>query len=328
MSASIAKNDETTNQFLRFSHRGYGYKTYARYQQDKSLQYVHNYITGLELGVELGADALELDLSKTTDGKIVTAHGNPFQNYLHYTQEEYLFRFPETLTFNELLDWLYHQDKKIMLYLELKSSIHIKEIIDYINEFVEQQEKQERDTIRKMMYEQVMVYSHKLSYIENLIAEKDTLGLKTNDIKVWWVSLPLIITSTINKIKKIGNKTCGIYGIEQGMLPWGTGIFLSILDSPFSFLPPITNIKRYFSSLVQIVSYAHEQNLQYIIGTIDNPKWVQFFMKQGVNGVVPNSPSVFFFISSKAHDIHDLDSKQEKLNGYIPLSMKKRLFRS
>ncbi|SRR5258708_9727281 len=104
-----------------------------------------------------------------------------------------------------------------MLYLELKSSISIKEIIDYIDTFVEQQKKQERDTIRKMMYEQVMVYSHKLPYIENLIAEKDTLRLETNDIKVWWVSLPLITTNTINKIKKIGNKTCDIYGIEQGM---------------------------------------------------------------------------------------------------------------
>ncbi len=76
------------------------------------MQCVHNYITGLELGVELGADVLELDLSKTIDGKIVTTHGNPFQNYLNHTQEEYLSRFPETLSLNELLDWLYHQNKK------------------------------------------------------------------------------------------------------------------------------------------------------------------------------------------------------------------------
>lgn len=114
--------------FLSISHRGFGKKAYPRYQEDRRFQYVSNTLTGIELGVELGANSLELDLSKTSDSYIVTAHGVPFYKNLGIPLDEYLKKYPESLTLIELFDWVVHQEKKIILYLELKSNISIEEI--------------------------------------------------------------------------------------------------------------------------------------------------------------------------------------------------------
>src|SRR5476649_1204256 len=167
----------THNNFIPYSHRGFGEKAYPRYQKDKSFQYVYNYLTGLELGIAYGADALEIDLSKTLDGKIVTAHGSPLNPVLPYKEKDYLERFPEALTLDELFDWLYNQNRKIILYLELKSSITVTEIIDYIESFAKRHRSVPSEQLRSVFYEQIMLYSLQLPLVKHLIDEKLLLGL-------------------------------------------------------------------------------------------------------------------------------------------------------
>lgn len=64
--------------FFYMSHRGFGEKAEFRYSGKKGSHYVYNQLTGLEIGIEKGANALEIDLNKTKNGHIVTAHGFPY----------------------------------------------------------------------------------------------------------------------------------------------------------------------------------------------------------------------------------------------------------
>lgn len=311
----------TQKDFLRISHRGFGKKSYPRYQNKKTLQYVHNQLTGLELGIENGANTLEIDLCKTKDGIIVAAHGFPLSKNLPQTKEEYLLKYPESLTFQELLDWIYHQDIKMSLYLELKSTITIEEIFLHITTYSNEKKMNKHEVLQKFC-KQLMLYSHNFELIKSLIVEKQKLGLSTQQIRIFWVSLGLITTKTIDSVVQIGGGDCKLYGVEQGMMLWGTLLSLNLLQSPLSF-PPFSKVKRYFTNLSSIISYAKKKNLLFIVGTLNNPQWIKFLIKQGVDGIVPDDPKVFFLADIPAQK--EIELYKENGKSYIPQSMKKRL---
>lgn len=311
----------THKHFLRISHRGFGKKAYPRYQNKKTLQYVHNQLTGLELGIERGANTIELDISKTNDGIIVTAHGFPLYKRLPQTKEEYLRKYPEALTFQELLDWMYHQDIKLILYLELKSPITVEEVLLHITTYAKEI-KENRHEVLQRFHKQLIFYSHNLQLIKSLIEEKQRLGLRTGQIRIVWVSLKLITTDSIDLVAQIGGKNCKLYGVEQGMVLWGKIFSINILQSPFLFFPPFSYVKKYFQNLSSIVRYAQKQNLLFIVGTVNNLQLVQLLMEQGVNGIVPDDPSIFFFAGIAPQNI---ELYKEDGRYYIPPSMKKRL---
>jgi glycerophosphoryl diester phosphodiesterase len=226
--------------FSFFSHRGFGERTYARYVDIKRWRYVHNQLSGLEIGIENGADTLELDLSKTKDRKIITAHGNPLQKYLSDTEQEYLQKYPEALTFQELLDWICHQPSHISLYLELKSPITIKELLQEINLYAERNHQ-----ILHRLYQQLILYTHDLQIIRNLIREKQQFGLSTLQLRIFWVSMGFIGNADIDMISQIGTKGCHVHGVEQGTIPWGFKPFVYLLNLP---LPPSFRLYFFTSS--------------------------------------------------------------------------------
>ena len=304
--------------FSFFSHRGFGEKTHARYFNTQKLRYVHNQLTGLELGIQHGADTLEIDLCKTKDGKIVTAHGIILQKYLSETEQEYLHKYPESLTFQELLDWIYHQHSGISLYLELKSPVTIQELLKEITQYAEKGRKKNNNAIISKLYQQLIVYTHDLQTIKNLIYEKQKFGLSTLQLQIFWVSIGFISNTDIDTISRIGTKRCRIAGVEQGTLPWGFKPFVYFLNLP---LPPFLQIKKRLKTLKTVIACAHKKNLRFIVGTIDDPQWIRVFIKQGVNGIVPNNPSLFF----QAGVTRENTQKKDLIH-YLPPSMKQRLY--
>lgn len=304
---------ESIKNFSFFSHRGFGEKAYARYFDTKRLRFVHNQLSGLELGIENGGDTLEIDLSKTKDGKIVTAHGIPFQKSLLETEQEYLGKHPEALKIQELLDWIFHQPSHITLYLELKSPISINELLQEIEQYAGKNHE-----ILNSLYKQLMIYTPDLQIIKNLIKEKQQFGFSTLQLRIFWVSMGFITNSDIDMLSQIGTKECRVYGVEQGTVPWGFKPFVSFLYFPF---PPFLQIKKRLQNLKAIVVYAHEKNLQFIVGTVDDTKLIKMLIEQGINGIVPNNPSNIY----AAGGIKENNQEREQTRHYIPPSMKQRL---
>lgn len=304
----------SADHFSVFSHRGFGEKAYARYANKKILRFVHNQLTGLELGIENGADALELDLSKTKDGKIVTAHGNPLQKHLPFTEQEYLSKIPEALTIQELLDWHYHSIFNPTLYLELKSSITIHELINEISKYAK-----DNSAIIQKFCQCIMIYTHDLSIIKELIKEKQQLGLSTLQLRIFWVSLGFITTEDIDRISYLGTKEDRIYGIEQGTVPWGFKPFVSFLHLS---IPPFLQFKKRLQNLDKIVTYAHEKNLKFIVGTVDDTELIRMLIEKHINGIVPNNPLNIY----KVGIIKEKKQKNQQEKYYVPLSMQKRFY--
>lgn len=160
-----------------------------------------------------------------------------------------------------------------------------------------------------MLYERVMLYTHKPHLVKKLLEEKRALGLSTVQLKVWHVALKLITRQNIETLTQLGSFDSRLFGIEQGMLPWGLPWF--------THLP---KVEKYFSEISEISDYAHANNLGFIIGTTDDPKLVAYFREHGADGVVPNSPAVF-----QGKPAEDITSKHF-IPGYMPKSMKQRLF--
>lgn len=309
---------------LLFSHRGYGKKAAFRYQKKEGLQSVDNQLTGFELGIERGADTLEVDLSKTKDGKIVTAHGLPWQSNLDRTEEEYLKKYPEAFTFLELIDWIYHQHEAFSLYLELKSPITLKEILEYLNDYTQTYPSKEKNKIYAKLYKQLMFYTHKIPQLEGLIKEKQQYALSTNQFRIWWVSFFKLMTKgDIDRISQIGNTGCRMYGVELGMLPWGRASVNTLFTTPLIHVYPFAQVQSYYNNLSKLVAYAKTKKLYFIVGTNDNPFWIRNFIKQGVHGIASNNPYNFLLAGIKRKEQFTLRKESETY--YIPQSMKKRL---
>src|SRR5258706_10203448 len=251
-------------QFFYISHRGFGKKSFLRYQKTNKLQSVANQLTGLELGLEKGANTLEIDLCKTKDGEIITAHPFLLTKQLQFTKEEYLSNHPEALTFNELVEWFLRQNDDLYLYLELKSFISIKNIIEVIDRYKNNVTKNNQRNALKRLYSNIFLYTHNLSQIKSLLSEKQHLKLTTMQLPLFWVFLPLVTKKAINEISNFGSAECKLCGIEQGMIPWGLKSFLVLL-SIFGFVPPFQQMKYYLSNLEKIVSYAHTKNLLFFV---------------------------------------------------------------
>lgn len=322
---TLPKITVSRKNFSFYSHRGFGEKAYSHYQNTKKLQYVHNQLTGLELGIKNGADTLEIDICKTKDKKIVTSHGFPLSKQLQQTEQEYLREHPEALTIQELLDWIYHQDSNITLYLELKSPISLIEIVDEFKTYAIHKKRKNMNEILRKLYRQIMLYTQDMEMVKRLISEKKTIGLSTFEIRIIWLSLTLITTHVIDIISSIGSKDCRIYGIEQGMIPWGTKEFIFILQTPLGSFPPLLQIKKYFQNLSTIISYFQKNNLKFIIGTVDNLQWIHSLTKQGVNGIIPNNPNYFFKAGIVAKEKRHSQLFKKSGKYYIPPSMEKRL---
>ena len=250
-------------------------------------------------------------MSKTKDKKIVTAHGNPLKKYLTETQEEYLHKYPESLTIQELFDWIYHHPT-ITLYLELKSPITIEELLHEIEYYAKG-----KNNIVSTLYKQIMVYTHDLQIIKKLITEKQKFCLSTLQLRIFWVAMSFISNNDIDMISSLGTDKCRIYGIEQGTVPWGFKPFSSFMHMP---LPPFVQIKKRLGNIKKIVTYAQEKQLKFIIGTVDDIKLIRMLIEQGVNGVVPNNPLKFYEAG-----IRKENNKKNAFEPYIPLSMKARL---
>lgn len=309
----MLKNVEIKKNVRIFSHRGFGEKAHARYDDRVNPRYVHNQLSGLELGIEHGADTLELDLSKTADGKIVTAHGIPFQKTLSVTEQEYLQKTPEALTMQELLDWLHHQPIDINLYLELKSPLTIQELLLEFKKYCGGNQK-----MLNTFYNQLLFYTHDLSAVTRLLDEKQNLGLSTEQLRLCWVAMKFITTIDIDVITKLGSQQCRIYGVEQGTVPWGFQPFVSLMRIP---LPPFAQIMNRLKNMHDSITYAHQNNLQFFVGTVDNVQIIKILLDQGIDGLVPNNPSYVF----KALGIETPQIAQGALNYYIPTTMRRRI---
>lgn len=293
--------------FLRVSHRGFGQKAEFRYALKNGKHYVFNQLTGFELGLEKGANALEIDLHRTSDGHIVTAHGIPFSKKLTLTLQQFLDKNPEAMTFLELIDWLYHQKINIYLYLELKVEIWIKEIVNIIEQFALQNNDKSVEII-DYLYNHIILYAENNNYLANLLKEKKELQLLTLELKICAVTNSLLSRRAIDYYAALGTSNCKLYGVEQGMFIWGNPLILNLLKvSPIRI--------NYFSNLSQLVEYTHSKEMIFIVGTVDDPYWIVKFIDSGVDGIVPNNPDCFFRNKIKG-----------KVNeGYIPFSMRKRI---
>lgn len=231
-------------------------------------------------------------------------------------------KYPEAFTFQELLDWIYHQDRKISLYLELKSPITIEEIMFFLTTYVKEIKENRHEVLQKF-YAQLMLYSYNREFIKNLIEEKQKLGLLTQELRIFWVSLGLITTRKIDLVAQIGEENCRLYGVEQGMVIWNKILPINKWQSLFSLFPPFSKVKNYFMSLSSVVSYAQKKNLIFIVGTINNPQWIGLLIKQGINGIVPDDPQVFYLAAGVTQKKLDLYKEYGKT--CVPLSMKERL---
>ena len=83
-----------------------------------------------------------------------------------------------------------------------------------------------------------------------------------------------------------------------------------------------SKIKKYFQNLSSITSYAHQQSLCFIVGTINDPQWIELLVKQSVNGIVPDNPKIFSLAGITKRNI---ELYKEHGKYYVPRSMQKRL---
>lgn len=273
-----------TQEFLLISHRGYGKSALPRYAKSNKKIKVPNTLTAFEMGIENGANALEIDLCVAADGEIVTHHLLPGASIK--SSRVYLQKNPEALTLNELGEWFSHQDKRLVLYLELKSYIAVNVFVD----------------IFRSSLDRVVLYSQNKQWIESLISEKQEMKFKTDDIKLSFVTNTLITKRLIQEMASFGSRESRVWAIEQGMMPWG-------------LIYPIFNIKSLKAYIVKCIKFAHKNNILYLVGTINDVAVAENLIAMGINGIVPDDVTPF----------RNLINSSLRPNYYIPRGCKKRL---
>ncbi len=287
-----------------------------RYACSETQNFVHNQLTGLEIGIERGANVLELDLNKTRDGHIITAHGIPFFKVLHQTKQEYLHQYPEALTLMELVEWLHHiPDLKI--YLELKTAISIAEIKNSIDSYVSALHNADKQTTTADLYDRVMIYTNSKKHLCSLLKEKSNQDLSTNELKLFIVLNRPLTESIIDGLSDIGVENCRLRGVEQGAFIIAHPTILHLLTLPFAIVPPLKYIAEYYSRLRNLVKYVHDKNLLFIFGTVDDLRWIRKIMDTGVDGMVLNDPKLF--------EEFGVEMYKEITSRYTPFSLNQRV---
>lgn len=289
------KKEIKNEKLLLISHRGYGKKAFLRYHSNGTLQSVSNQLTGFEIGIEKGANTLEIDLNKTKDNEIITAHGIPFFQSLFKTKVEYLKKYPESMTLFDLVTWLYKQNTNIKLYLELKSTkiklSDIKQTITLVAKNVEGKIK--ATEIEETLYERIMLYTGNQHQINLLLAEKSKADLRTEQLKILTVHNFILTKKKLGEYGNLGKENCRLWGVEQGGLIVGNPVVIKLMNTKFPMFPPLRKIRHYLLNIADLVDYAHSLGLKYIFGTIDDPIWINRLVEQDIDGIVPNDPEYF-----------------------------------
>lgn len=270
-------------EFLLIAHRGYGKPALPRHTKSNKKINVSNTLTGFEMGIERGANALEIDLCLTGDEEVVTHHLIPGASIKN--SQAYLKTHPEALTLNELSQWFSHQDKKLILYLELKSYIPVSRIADNFEGF----------------QDRIVIYTQNKRWIKSLISEKQQMNIKTGEIKISFVTNALVTRGLIEELLSLGNKDNRMWAIEQGMMPWG-------------FIYPIFNMKILREYISKCIEIAGHNNIMYLVGTINNAVVAKNLIIMGINGIVPDNPAILKNVIPPL-----------KADYYIPPTCKKRL---
>lgn len=252
-----------------YSHRGFSERNLLRYDNRKSgLEDVDNTLTGLEVAVGAGANILEVDLAQTKDAEYVLAHTPPGKKRLNKNLERYLKERPEALTLDELIDWLHHQDERLGLYLELKSDIELKRLLEAVDQSADRE-----------LLKRITLYSSDTKMMHNILRDKRQQGLTTEELKLFFMTNGLVNKKLIDQIDQLSQQDpeSGVYGIEQGM----------------AVVKRLSKNLRLLKGFDKTIDYAHSKGLKIITGTVNEPKLINQLINQGVDGIVPNNPVDF-----------------------------------
>lgn len=332
-------------------HRGYGSKSISELKLGEGLVSFDNTREGLELGIEAGANKLEIDFALTNDEdpEIVTAHLLPKQARLRQSKDEYLQKHPDAMTGSELMDWLYHQNPDIGLYIELKSpEIGLTQIQTLIRKGVEQSlsgQDFNSDTARQEAIEEgfqsllgrIDFYTSNKNTINKFLEDKAQAGLTTEQLKLWLVTdLKPISEKMIDEVASLGTSDSKIFGLEQGGMPWLTkaGQKIGPALSRLGWSPDFNNIGR-------IADHAHNSGLEIVIGTVNNPEIIRKLVDQNVDGVVPDNAVDFemagivrphtqtdFALGGELRPTYESKleiARDEEGKGYVPSTMSGRI---
>jgi glycerophosphoryl diester phosphodiesterase len=306
----------SSEQFPFHQHRGFGENAFPHYQKDTGPVSVQNTITGLEMAVAGGVQVIEVDLMPTKDGDFVLFHPlSPTQREITQSTADYLKTNPESPTLNELLDWLAHQDTRVSIYLELKGKTEFAAIFDQI--------KAVDPTGEHQLLKRLMLYGSDNNQIKGYLEEKKTRGLTTDDLKLWLIHQPQPVDGKlIDEVSALGEDNNRIYGIEQGMIPWGFGDFKKAIPTFFG------GIGKPFS---EVVDYVHSKGLKLITGTVDDsPQTMRWLVEQGVDGIVPNNAAADYHLAGIDRPPYEVPQKlavdpENPQQPYLPKSLKQRL---
>lgn len=233
------------------------------------------------------------------------------------TLSEFQNKYPESPTLDELADWLSAQDSRLQLFVEMKSTAALQQLVESFGQAGPEE---------KSVLEQIMVYGSN-DLMVKFLEEKKKLGLGTDAVKLWYLTNKILTPKIIDQVTGLsdthGSKDCRFYGVEQGMMPLG-------IDKLKKHMSRILNVfagpGKKFSDTV---NYAKEKGFKMITGTVDDVANINWLMKEGINGVVPNNP-VDLELAGLERPPYDSTievAQQDSGKPYVPASMKQRVSR-
>lgn len=244
-----------------------------------------NRLKDIERGMSYDINCVEVDLAETTDGRLVLAHP-PFisMNRVRMTLGEYKTRYPESLTFNEFLNWLAKHSPDLSALLEIKTgTITFRKVAAAVARFY---------TPQNMLFERIKIYSVPIwirdRFMLRLLRQKQDMGFSTNQLPLCYtVNFPLS-TNLIDEIVRSGSESCKFSSVVHAVL-WGQR---AMTTNPIIRNGVAKCTIGDLKTLKGVVSYAHKEGLEVIFGTVD-PHWIPLLIEAGVDGITANNPEDF-----------------------------------